>query len=126
MKLILESESTAFPPRLKEQPIFYPVLNIEYAEQIARDWNTKDAISDYAGYVTQFEVDADYIVGFEEHIVGGSIHKELWIPAVELSAFNKYIVLPLPSLLLWLQPRLVKNLMYVPLSQSLLTRLRRK
>jgi hypothetical protein len=92
MKLILESESTAFPPRLKEQPIFYPVLNLDYAKHIARDWNTKDAISDYAGYVTQFDVDADYIAEYEEHIVGGSIHKELWIPAVELSAFNKYIV----------------------------------
>jgi hypothetical protein len=31
----------AFPPRLPEQPIFYPVTNEEYAKQIAKDWNTK-------------------------------------------------------------------------------------
>ena len=41
LKLIAEAEYKAFPPRLPEQPIFYPVLNFEYAEQIARDWNTK-------------------------------------------------------------------------------------
>ena len=39
--LIRESDFTAFPPRLPEQPIFYPVLNEEYAIQIARDWNAK-------------------------------------------------------------------------------------
>jgi hypothetical protein len=38
-----------FPPRLSTQPIFYPVLSLEYAEQIARDWNTTDAASGYAG-----------------------------------------------------------------------------
>src|SRR4051812_35221250 len=41
LKLIEESGSKAFPPRLPEQPIFYPVLNEEYATQIARDWNAK-------------------------------------------------------------------------------------
>jgi hypothetical protein len=39
LALIAASDYTAFPPRLAEQPIFYPVLNFEYAEQIARDWN---------------------------------------------------------------------------------------
>jgi hypothetical protein len=42
LDLISESGFTRFPPRLPEQPIFYPVLNIEYAEQIARDWNTRN------------------------------------------------------------------------------------
>ncbi len=41
LNLIKESGYKAFPPRLPEQPIFYPVLNEEYATQIARDWNTK-------------------------------------------------------------------------------------
>jgi hypothetical protein len=40
-----------FPPRLPEQPFFYPVTNAEYATQIARDWNTKDEASGWTGYV---------------------------------------------------------------------------
>lgn len=40
--LIREAGNLAFPPRLAGQPIFYPVLNKEYAVQIARDWNAKD------------------------------------------------------------------------------------
>ncbi|BAY82632.1 ADP-ribosylation/crystallin J1 [Calothrix parasitica NIES-267] len=35
--LIKESGCKQFPPRLPEQPIFYPVLNQEYAIEIARD-----------------------------------------------------------------------------------------
>lgn len=41
MDLIRASRFREFPPRLPEQPIFYPVLTEEYATQIARDWNTK-------------------------------------------------------------------------------------
>jgi hypothetical protein len=40
LELIQESGCRAFPPRLRRQPIFYPVLNRAYAEQIARDWNS--------------------------------------------------------------------------------------
>ncbi len=43
LELIEASGFRAFPPRLPEQPIFYPVLSFEYAAQIARDWNAKDA-----------------------------------------------------------------------------------
>ena len=39
LDLIEASGWRAFPPRLPEQPIFYPVLNEEYAIQISRDWN---------------------------------------------------------------------------------------
>jgi len=37
LALIEESGWREFPLRLPEQPIFYPVLNEEYATQIARD-----------------------------------------------------------------------------------------
>ena len=37
LELIKQSDSSAFPPRLPEQPIFYPVLTEEYARQIARE-----------------------------------------------------------------------------------------
>jgi hypothetical protein len=91
LELIAATAYRAFPPRLPEQPIFYPVLNREYAEQIARDWNTKDATSGFAGFVLEFEVDADYLARFEIKKVGGSNHLEYWIPAEELDEFNRHI-----------------------------------
>jgi hypothetical protein len=41
LALIEASDFRNFPPRLPQQPIFYPVLSEEYAVQIARDWNAK-------------------------------------------------------------------------------------
>ena len=40
-ELIKKSNWPSFPSRLGHQPIFYPVLNQEYAEQIAKNWNVK-------------------------------------------------------------------------------------
>jgi hypothetical protein len=87
--LIEESGWKKFPPRLEWQPIFYPVMNEEYASQIARDWNVDASGS---GHVTKFNVDADYVKRFEVQNVGGVIHEELWIPAEELEDFNNHIV----------------------------------
>ena len=89
LDLIAASGYAAFPPRLPEQPIFYPVLNFEYAEQIARDWNA--TTPPYVGFVTRFEVDQVYAETFEIHKVGGKIHQELWVPAEELPEFNQHI-----------------------------------
>lgn len=74
LDLIAASGYKLFPPRLPEQPIFYPVLTREYAKQIARDWNTRDERSGYVGYVTEFDVDADYLARFEIKKVGGKEH----------------------------------------------------
>jgi hypothetical protein len=89
LKLIVDSGYREFPPRLAEQPIFYPVLNEEYAVQIARDWNVKASGS---GYVTRFEVQAEYLTHYDVKVVGGAVHQEYWISAEELSEFNKHIV----------------------------------
>ncbi|MBO6504123.1 MAG: hypothetical protein JJ850_10910 [Kordiimonadaceae bacterium] len=91
LKLIEQSGWRAFPPRLPEQPIFYPVLNFPYAEQIARDWNSKAENHAYVGFVTEFDVDDDYVAKFQTEVVGGSSHKELWVPAEELEDFNGHI-----------------------------------
>ena len=91
LQLIAESGYTAFPPRLPEQPFFYPVLNEEYATQIARDWNAQYN-TPKVGYVTRFRVKTDFLKKYEVHTVGGSIHQEYWIPAEELSEFNRNIV----------------------------------
>lgn len=93
LRLIFESGLKTFPPRLPEQPIFYPVLNRGYARQIASEWNTKS--ESFAGYVTKFAVDDAYIHQFERHIVGGREHEEFWIPAERLKEFNRYIVSPI-------------------------------
>ncbi|WP_201755413.1 hypothetical protein [Paenibacillus glycinis] len=92
MGLILDANLTGFPPRLPEQPIFYPVLNKPYADQIARDWNTKDKFSGYVGFVTEFRVSSPFIDNYEEQLVGSSMHHELWIPAEDLEEMNANIV----------------------------------
>lgn len=92
LDLITESGFRAFPPRLHWQPIFYPVLNEEYATFIAREWNTKDAASGYVGYVLKFKVRTDYLDRFDVQAVGSASAREYWIPAEELTAFNDNIV----------------------------------
>ena len=89
LELIQASGNRAFPPRLPGQPIFYPVLNEQYAAQIARDWNVKDS---GAGYITKFHVRKDFAAKYAIQTVGSSIHQELWIPAEDLSALNQNIV----------------------------------
>jgi hypothetical protein len=91
LALIAASGYVAFPPRLPEQPIFYPVLNEQYAAQIARDWNAKDP-KQSSGYVTRFRVKSAYLEKFKVRTVGSSIHQEYWIPAADLAEFNKNIV----------------------------------
>ena len=92
LDLIKSSGNRKFPPRLEWQPIFYPVMNQAYAEQIAFEWNTQDEFSGYAGYVTAFDLPQDYLNQFEVQNVGGEIHNELWIPAGQLDEFNDNIV----------------------------------
>ncbi len=89
LRLIEESGMTAFPPRLAEQPIFYPVLSQEYAEKIARDWNVPASGS---GFVTRCEVRKDFIDRYAVQEAGGRAHQEYWIPAEELADFNRAIV----------------------------------
>lgn len=91
LDLIKESDYKSFPPRLPEQPIFYPVCNEEYAVQIARDWNAKHN-NPKVGYVTRFQVRAEYLLRYEIQTVGGSVHQEYWIPSEELKEFNQNIV----------------------------------
>ena len=90
--LIAQSGFTAYPPRLPEQPIFYPVLNERYAREIAEKWNKRYADSQYTGFVTTFEIDDAYISQFPVQTVGASYHQELWIPAKELENFNHHII----------------------------------
>ena len=89
LALIRDSGWRAFPPRLLDQPFFYPVLNEEYATQIARDWNTKDGGT---GYVLRFQVDADFLARYTVQTVGTRVHQEYWIPAEDLEEFNRNLI----------------------------------
>jgi len=89
MDQIERSGWKTFPSRLPEQPIFYPVVQKEYAMKIARDWNVQ---ANGTGFVTKFDVDAEYLGQFQVHRVGGREHSEYWIPAESLDEFNRHIV----------------------------------
>jgi hypothetical protein len=89
LALIERASFEAFPPRLPEQPIFYPVLNEAYARQIARSWNVRDSGE---GYVTRFAVRSEFLAKYSVQQVGGSVHQELWIPAEDLEEMNRNIV----------------------------------
>lgn len=91
LKLIEDSGFTAYPPRLPDQPIFYPVLNEGYARQIAKDWNSR-INDDKEGYVTRFAVKKSVADKYQPEVVGAKEHKEIWVPAEELEAFNEAII----------------------------------
>ena len=92
LALIRESGFRRFPPRLPEQPIFYPVLTEAYAMKIARDWNVK---ASGAGYVTRFAVSRSFLDRYQVHTAGSAQHTEYWIPAEDLPEFNDNIVGPI-------------------------------
>ncbi|MCA1543211.1 ADP-ribosylation/crystallin J1 [Bradyrhizobium sp. NBAIM32] len=78
LELIQQSGMRAFPPRLPDQPIFYPVLTEDYAIKIARDWNVPASGS---GFVTRSAVKRSFIEKCDAQEAGGRSHLEYWIPA---------------------------------------------
>jgi hypothetical protein len=89
LALVAQSDYRRWPPRLPEQPIFYPVTNENYAIEIARDWNVPQS---GAGFVTRFAVLKEFMSQYETHVVGAARHEEWWIPAEDLEALNDHIV----------------------------------
>ncbi len=89
MQLLKDAGFKRWPPRLPEQPIFYPVTNEEYAKEIAIKWNIKDS---GVGYVTRFKVRAEFMQKYKIEQVGADHHKEWWVPAEELEELNDNIV----------------------------------
>jgi hypothetical protein len=92
LKLIAAASFRAFPPRLPEQPIFYPVLSEEYAIKIARDWNVQ---ASGAGYVTRFAVRREFLSRHQIQNAGGERFQEYWIPSEDLADFNQNSVGPI-------------------------------
>ena len=89
LELVSASGFRRWPPRLPEQPIFYPVTNEEYAREIAVKWNVPES---GVGYVTKFAVKKSFMDRYAVHKVGGDHHSEWWIPAEDLQELNENIV----------------------------------
>lgn len=89
LALVVASGCRRWPPRLADQPIFYPVTNEAYAVEIARDWNVPASGS---GFVTRFAVNKAFMDRYPLHQVGAAHHTEWWIPAEDLEALNDHIV----------------------------------
>lgn len=89
MELLEKNNFKRWPPRLPEQPIFYPVTNEEYAREIAQNWNVKESGT---GYVTKFHVKKEFMDRYPVKKVGGKTHTEWWIPAGDLELLNDNIV----------------------------------
>ena len=89
LALVEASGWRRWPPRLPDQPIFYPVLNEDYAVRIARDWNVK---ASGVGYVTRFDVRRAFLDEFDVQQAGGETILEYWIPAERLKELNDSIV----------------------------------
>ncbi|GAA3141593.1 hypothetical protein GCM10010486_04520 [Nonomuraea roseoviolacea subsp. carminata] len=92
LELVRRSGWRAWPPRLPEQPIFYPVLDEEYAVRIAREWNV---LHHGVGYVTRFRVETRFLERYPVRQAGGRTILELWVPAEELDEFNAHLVGPI-------------------------------
>ncbi|WP_240465542.1 hypothetical protein [Cellulomonas iranensis] len=89
LALVEASGWRRWPPRLPDQPIFYPVLDEDYAVRIARDWNVK---ASGVGYVTRFDVRRAFLDEFDVQQAGGETILEYWIPAERLEDLNDSIV----------------------------------
>jgi hypothetical protein len=92
LDLIAASGWQRFPPRLPEQPVFYPVMNEAYAIEITREWN----VPAYGvGYVTRFAVQSEFLKRYKVENVGAAHFNELWVPAEEMDLFNDHLVGPI-------------------------------
>ena len=89
LQLVHDSGDKLWPPRLPDQPIFYPVTNQKYAAEIAQQWNVRD--SGY-GAVTRFAVRRKFVDRYDVQQVGASHHTEWWIPAEDIDELNRNIV----------------------------------
>jgi hypothetical protein len=89
LALLKQADFMRWPPRLPEQPIFYPVTNEQYAAEIAEKWNVRES---RFGAVTRFQVRTSFMSRYQIQQVGGAHHTEWWVPAEELEEFNDNIV----------------------------------
>lgn len=89
LELLRKADMRAWPPRLPDQPIFYPVLGEGYARQIAAEWNVA---ASGAGYVTRFRLPTAFARRYPTCQAGSRDKLELWIPASDLAELNRRLI----------------------------------
>ena len=92
LELLRAADMRAWPPRLPDQPIFYPVLSEAYARQIAAEWNVAASGS---GYVTRFRLPTGFARRYPTCQAGGRDKLELWIPAADIGDLNRHLLGPI-------------------------------
>ena len=92
LELVENTGWRRWPPRLPDQPIFYPVTTFAYAEKIARDWNSVLPAPNNQGFVLRFKIDEATTARYPRQLAGGRDHEELWVPASDLDVFNDGII----------------------------------
>jgi hypothetical protein len=96
LELVAAAGWRAFPPRLFGQPIFYPVLTVEYARAIVTEWNSREAAAGHCGFVTAFDIGDTFVARYPvQQLGGGPVYRELWVPAEELAEFNDHLLGPI-------------------------------
>lgn len=73
LELFKQSGFKRWPPRLREQPIFYPVTNERYATEITTKWNVRDK---GVGYVTRFKVKKSFMDKYQIQQVGPAAYSK--------------------------------------------------
>lgn len=91
LDLVRASGWRAWPPRLAEQPVFYPVLDEDYAIGLAQHCN---APFSGVGYVTRFDVWRTFLDRYPLHQVAAGV-REYRIPATDLAELNANLVGPI-------------------------------
>lgn len=91
---------------MPSQPIFYPVLNEDYARKIASEWNVPRG---GVGYVTKFQVLKGFLDRYGVQQVGGQTILEYWIPAEDLDALNSSIVGEIQVIATYPEPELART-----------------
>ena len=91
LDLIAQGGYTGFPidpSRQRSYPVvFYPERWRDHALQIARDWNTRDSVSEFAGYLLRCQVETDDLDFANE--------SELWLSEAGLRRLNQSLVGPI-------------------------------
>ena len=90
LKGICDSGYGRFPTRQTWQPIFYPVADLSYAEQIAYECHV-NASSGYGGFVVQFDVEERYMDSFKLPRSTNATFQEFRIPAESLPELNRQL-----------------------------------
>lgn len=85
----LDADAKAFPDRSPERPTFVLALSFEHAQRLASERHPAEAASGFAGFVADFDLDADYARRLEVRLVGEPVqHREIWLPADRLRELN--------------------------------------